>query len=311
MRLNFKFNDRFKLQFVISHESLKLKIMKKILPLLLSFSSFLSFSQINMSPTATHYYDPYQVTVSATGTIYYTTDGSTPTLSSNSATNNVQILIDDNKEIKAFVVNSGTTSPVISKKYYTGAISTARIYFKPPSTWTTGSCAMVTMINPNSIDGFVIDSMWPGFPMTNTGCDGWYRLNKNFENGSVTFNNCSPFINIPGSVYTNNVEMESLLYYDFTDGAISNPPACVLATKEGKSNPITLVKVYPNPVSDILKINSDKDFKEYEILDASGKIVSKNILTSKEININHLATGNYFIKLKDKQNTILLKFIKK
>ncbi|KQT22601.1 hypothetical protein ASG22_15205 [Chryseobacterium sp. Leaf405] len=285
--------------------------MKKILSVLLGFFSVCAFSQINISPQVTHYHDPYQITVSATGTIYYTTDGSTPTLSSSSATNSVQILIDDNKEIKAFVVNSGTTSPVISKKYYTGTITPAKIYFKPPSTWTAGSCAMVTMINPNAINGFVIDSIWPGFPMTSTGCNGWYTLNRNFESGSVTFNNCSPFVNIPGSVYTNDIAMGNLLYYDFTDGAINNPPACILATKEGKLEPITLVKVYPNPVSDILKINSDTNFTEYEILDASGKIASKDKLTSKEININQLSSGNYFIKLKDKQNTILLKFIKK
>lgn len=285
--------------------------MKKFLLLLSIFISILLFSQINMIPGVTHYYDPYQVTVSGIGTIYYTTDGSTPTLSSSSAVNSVQILIDDNKEIKAFVVNSGTTSQVISKKYYTGVIPTAIMYFKMPSNWTTGSCAMVNMVNPNAINGFAIDSLWPGFPLTNTGCENWYKVIQNFENGTVSFNNCSPVPNIPQSISTNTVPVNGVIYYDFTNGSISNPPACILVTKEGKTNPVTLVKVYPNPVSDVLKINSDKDFKEYEIVDASGKTISKNKLTSKDININQLSSGSYFIKLKDKENTILLKFIKK
>ena len=69
-----------------------------------------------MSPFPNHYYNPYQVTINGNGTIYYTTDGSTPTISSSSAVNNVQISIDQNKEIKAFLVNGqGSSSPVISK----------------------------------------------------------------------------------------------------------------------------------------------------------------------------------------------------
>ncbi|WP_435522217.1 FN3 associated domain-containing protein [Chryseobacterium indoltheticum] len=59
------------------------------------------FSQIYMSPT-THYYNSYQMTIQGNGTIYYTEDGTTPTLSSSSAVNSVNILIDQNKEIKAF-----------------------------------------------------------------------------------------------------------------------------------------------------------------------------------------------------------------
>jgi hypothetical protein len=267
-----------------------------------------------MAPGGTHYYDPYQVTVYGSGTIYYTTDGTTPTLSSNSGINNLQITIDQNKEIKAFLVDGqGSTSAIFTTKYYTGAIPTANIYFKVPSTWTNGGCAMVDMVNPNSINGFVIDTIWPGFPMTNTGCEGWYKLVRNFENANISFNNCTPFYNIPTSISTNIIPMGSTIYYDFTNGEISNPPSCLfLNTDETKSKSIALVKVYPNPVSDVLKINSTKDFKDYEIIDPSGKIISKNPISSNEIPTSHLTSGNYFIKLKDLQgNLIFLKFIKK
>lgn len=287
--------------------------MKKILLITLHFSSLFLFSQINMSPISTHYNNAYPVTVTGNGTIYYTTDGTTPTLSSNSAVNNLQITIDQNKEIKAFLVNGQQTSSVFSKKYYTGTIQTANIYFKVPSSWTNGGCIMVDMVNPNAINGSVIDTFWPGFSMTSTGCEGWYKTTRNFENANVSFNNCTPFSNIPTSISTNMIPMGSTIYYDFTDGVISNPPSCLnLNTNEAKEKNITLVKVYPNPVSDVLRINTNKDFKDYEILDTSGKIIFKNQLSSKEILISHLTTGNYFIKLKDQQgNVTLLKFIKK
>ncbi|WP_345199858.1 T9SS type A sorting domain-containing protein [Chryseobacterium ginsengisoli] len=286
--------------------------MKKILFLSFIFSSVLFFSQITMSPFPSHFNNPYQVTISGNGTIYYTTDGSTPTLSSSSAVNSVQIYINQRKEIKAFIVNGGTTSSIVSKKYYTSTIPTGEIYFKPPSTWVS-SCVMVDMVNPNSINGYAMDTFWPGPTMTSTGCNGWYKITANFEDANVRFNNCSPFENIPGSLSTNLIPVNSIVYYDYSDGAISNPPSCLfLGTNETKNNPVTLVKIYPNPVSDILKINSDIDFKGYEILDMSGKIINENKTFSKEISIHHLPSGNYFIKLKDsKNNFTLLKFIKK
>lgn len=288
--------------------------MKKFL-LISSFliSSFF-FSQLTISPFPNHYYNTYQATISGNGTIYYTTDGSTPTLSSPSAVNNVQILIDQNKEIKAFLVNGqGGSSAVISKKFYTGSVPTATIYFKMPSTWTAGSCVMVDMVNPNSIDGFAIDTFWPGVVMQSAGCESWYKTTRDFESANVRFNNCTPFENIPATISTNLIPMGSTLYYDFTDGVITTPPSCLFLTTN-ETNPkknTVLIKVYPNPVSDILKINTDLNFHEYEIIDVNGRIVLKDKFV-KDIAINQLISGNYFLKLKDsKEDIVLLKFIKK
>ncbi len=262
----------------------------------------------------THYYNAYQATISGSGTIYYTTDGSTPTLNSSSAVNNVQIPIDQNKEIKAFLVNAqGATSAIISKKYYTGSIPSAVIYFKTPSKWLSGSCVMIDMVNPNTIDGLIIDTLWPGITMQPTTCDLWYKITRNFENANVRFNNCTPFENIPQTISTDLIPMGSTLYYDFTDGILTSPPSCLsLSSHETvQKNKEVFIKVYPNPVSDILKVNTDQHFQEYEIIDSSGKIVSKNQFVN-EIPIHHLVTGNYFIKLKSQQgNLVLLQFIKK
>lgn len=279
----------------------------------LCVSSFF-FSQLTMSPFPNHYYNPYQVTINGNGTIYYTTDGSTPTISSSYAVNNVQISIDQNKEIKAFLVNGqGSSSPVISKKYYTGNIPNAVIYFKAPSTWTSGSCVMVDMVSPNSIDGFAIDTFWPGVVMQPAGCESWYKTTRDFETANVRFNNCTLFENIPATIRTNLIPMGSTLYYDFTDGVITTPPSCLfLASNESVSkNNSVLIKVYPNPVSDILQVNTDRNFNEYEIIDVNGRVILKDQFV-KEILISQLISGNYFLKLKDsKGDLVLLKFIKK
>lgn len=288
--------------------------MKKLLLFSSLFISSFFFSQLTINPFANHYYNSYQATINGNGTIYYTTDGSTPTLSSPSAVNNVQITIDQNKEIKAFLVNGqGSSSAVISKKYYTGSIPTATVYFKIPSAWTNGSCVMIDMVNPNSIDGFAMDTFWPGVVMQPAGCESWYKITRNFENANVRFNNCTPFENIPATISTSLIPMGSTLYYDFTDGVITTPPSCLfLAINESQpKNNAVLIKVYPNPVSDILKVNTDRNFQEYEILDVNGRVVLKDQFV-KEIIINQLISGNYFLKLKDKQgDLVLLKFIKK
>lgn len=286
--------------------------MKKLLSILFISSSALFFSQITMEPMATHYNNPYQVTIHGNGTIYYTTDGTTPTLSSNSAVNNTSISLNQNKEIKAFLVDiSGNTSAVFTKKYYTGAISDANIFFKPPSGWANGACVRVDMVNPNSINGLVIDNLGSGYSMVNTGCDGWYKITKSFENANVSFTNCYLFQNLPGNIDTPLIPMGNIIYYDFSNGIITNPPSCLLGTKDFKQNDITLVKVYPNPVSEILQINTDKDFQEYEILDETGRLISKEKF-SKIISVNSLNSGNYYIKLISKQKDFtLLKFIKK
>lgn len=287
--------------------------MKKIVLLISAFCCTLASSQVSMTPVATHYNNPYQVVLSGNGTLYYTTDGSTPTLNSMSAVNSVQITIDTNKEIRAFVMNSGTASQVFSKKYYTGTLPTAAIYFKMPQGWASGSCAMIDMVNPNAINGSAIDSQWPGSSMTPTGCENWYTITRSFDDGTVRFNNCSPFENIPQTISTGTIPVHGVLCYDFTNGPISNPPSCLyLGTGEKETQQAIIVKVYPNPVSELLIIHSDRVFKEYEIITPEGRIVSNNVLISKEISVSHLVPGNYFIKVKDQQNnTVLLKFIKK
>ena len=64
------------------------------------FSVYIS-AQINFNqPANIHYYNPYNVTVSGNGTLYFTTDGSIPTTSSSSSVNNFVVNINQNKTIR-------------------------------------------------------------------------------------------------------------------------------------------------------------------------------------------------------------------
>ncbi|MGV4412959.1 endonuclease [Chryseobacterium sp. T1] len=68
-------------------------------------------------------------------------------------------------------------------------------------------------------------------------------------------------------------------------------------------------RLYPNPVSDILYVDSKTKISSYEIIDASGRVVksSKQADLQSGINVSSLASGVYFIKFNSKSQ----QFIKK
>lgn len=286
--------------------------MKSLLSFLFGVLFLCVNAQIGFIPTATHYTNPYNVTVNGNGTLYYTTDGSTPTLSSTSSVNNFVVNIDQNKTIKVFLVNaSGTASAVESKKYYTGTIPTAKVYFKPPATWTS-ACAMVFMEKPNSYNGAVVDPLYPGYSMTDVNCDGWYKgPNLPYEEGYAYFTNCAPTPSIPQAINTPGLIVGSVVYYDFTLGPITNPPACLfLGTNEAKEK-ITLVKILQNPVAKSVHFETDLKFKEYSILNFEGKILKKGILNSNSIEVSFLPKRNYLIQLiSNEKENVVIQFIK-
>lgn len=70
------------------------------------------------------------------------------------------------------------------------------------------------------------------------------------------------------------------------------------------------IKIYPNPVSNVLNIQSEKNFSKIEILDFSGRILKSffggNTKDNFQINVSDLSAGSYILKL-DGQ---IFKFIK-
>ncbi len=69
--------------------------------------------------------------------------------------------------------------------------------------------------------------------------------------------------------------------------------------------------IFPNPVSDILNISGIASDSVFEIYNAAGQIVSDGKTKNKTVNVSHLIKGVYFIKIKEKENSVKLKFIKK
>ncbi|KAA2215608.1 DUF7619 domain-containing protein [Chryseobacterium sediminis] len=103
------------------------------------------------------------------------------------------------------------------------------------------------------------------------------------------------------------------IYFDYNHPIVTNTYTTsvqnVLATAEtNKEN--TIIAVYPNPVRDILNIQSKNEIVKVEIYDAAGRIISSLNVTGNSIPVSELSKGNYILKAFIKDKVIVQKFIK-
>jgi len=103
---------------------------------------------------------------------------------------------------------------------------------------------------------------------------------------------------------TGNVLQGNFIYVEITaDGQLG-----ASSVKIGESHVI-----YPNPVTEMLYIKSNKEFTSYSIYNMAGQIVASEKISGKPVvNVESLPVGQYLLKLTDKNgNTEISQFIKK
>ncbi len=71
-----------------------------------------------------------------------------------------------------------------------------------------------------------------------------------------------------------------------------------------------ILKISPNPVSGMLKLDGLKKITSYEIWDFSGKVIQKG-KTQGRVDVSDLHSGIYYIKWLDNRDSGVLKFVKK
>lgn len=105
-------------------------------------------------------------------------------------------------------------------------------------------------------------------------------------------------------------------------GAYEYDPALGLA--ENSNSDLFITKIYPNPVTDVLTIQSSEmaEVTNLSIYDLNGKLIKKNLESASvqnqktngtnifEINVSNLASGTYFLKINATTSSTTQKFIK-
>lgn len=74
---------------------------------------------------------------------------------------------------------------------------------------------------------------------------------------------------------------------------------------------IDKLKIYPNPVKDILNVANTNIFLNYEIFNLLGSKIISGTITNGQIMVSDLTSGIYIIKIKDGNKIVTNKFIKK
>lgn len=131
---------------------------------------------------------------------------------------------------------------------------------------------------------------------------GFNIENNNFiNNGNGTYNNFGVNItNIDGldGLVTRFTEDKGIIYYSEN-----------LSTDDNYS--LRKLKIHPNPVQDLLTINSPFEINQVEIFNIIGQKIY-NIFNENSLNVSNLKTGIYILEIKDKLgNHETHKFIKK
>jgi hypothetical protein len=221
-----------------------------------------------------------------TSTIYYTLDGTTPTVSSLSAVGTTTLSVTTNTTLRAFVINTaGTLSAVKTEAYTFVTVPTLTVYFKPPTSWT----GVPKVHYWNAVPaGSVANTTWPGVAMV-ADVNGFYKytitgptaINLIFNNGSGgTANQTADLLN-----KTNG--------YSYTWGAST----AKLALNEEVKAENTSISVYPNPVSSLLQITSGSFALDYQIVSVNGILVQTGRAISNTIDVSNLREGFYLVKI--------------
>ena len=80
-------------------------------------------------------------------------------------------------------------------------------------------------------------------------------------------------------------------------------------TSISKNLPNITVNIYPNPSNGIFTLTSNKNIKHIEVMNIQGKKVFNQADISKEIQLNHLPKGIYFISIYTNENQMVTKKI--
>lgn len=247
-------------------------------------------SNINVSLSAT---DTNQEVV----TIYYTIDGTDPTISSNSFINSGNINIDETTELRAFAQNTSGESSSIQIANYLFTETGITVYFKPDPT-ASGWVGVTPKIYYWDVQGGSIpDTTWPGEEMY-IHQDGWFKY---FFPEATSFNVI--FNNGQSGVGVNQTEdimgITEDIWYTWGIG---------LNIEEQKSRTIQL---FPNPTTGYVFISSWHTFENYQCFNITGSKVKQGKINHNIIDLVDLSSGMYYLVLGNQKEVFTQKIILK
>lgn len=160
---------------------------------------------------------------------------------------------------------------------------------------------------PGTANTYVTSGFSDGSSYSNDGGLNWTEIASDPETpgkyyGSLQF--LSPTVGFSGGASQAAIGGLNLPSFSVLSGSVN------LAVAEANANKLKL-SVFPNPVSEVLNLKSDKEITGVTVIDLSGKIIKREKGAS-QINVSNLAKGTYVVQAAYKNGSVEnTKFIKK
>lgn len=160
----------------------------------------------------------------------------------------------------------------------------------------SGSHSFITKVTDPNIVEFIFENIQ--LPFNNATNDGYVSFKIKTKST----------LNI-GDSFSNTAN----IYFDYNSPIVTNTYTTsvqnALATSEISADNKDII-IYPNPVKDMLNIQSKNEIIKADIYDTTGRILYSIPVKGKSINLSELSKGNYIIRLFTKDKVVIQKFIK-
>jgi len=126
--------------------------------------------------------------------------------------------------------------------------------------------------------------------------------------GNIT---CAPGSYYAVAVYDSTNNFSSTAFRPMGPASFGPIPLTILndPTSIWNEGKITDFAIYPNPVKELLSIQTSESIKQVQILDTSGRIM-QNALNSNSLQVTNLKAGVYFLRVETYSGIRTVKFIK-
>lgn len=252
-------------------------------------------AKVEFSPESGYYEGGVTVTMTISNTsgftapkIVYTTDGTAPSLTNGTrVASGATVQITKNCRLKAVVVDNGKIVSDVKEAKYVTKVEPIEVYVEKPAGW-----------NALNIYAWVetqITAGWPGTPMTETvTIDGktWnrYDFGTQYDMINVIFNNgTDQTVDIEGVEYGKHFyKLNKTSGKDITVTEVEVSSVADIAAAH--------ISVYPNPATDIVRVNADKEVAAFDICTVGGAVVASS-LNSGSVDVADLQNGLYIYRV--------------
>ncbi|MBK8349506.1 MAG: leucine-rich repeat domain-containing protein [Saprospiraceae bacterium] len=115
---------------------------------------------------------------------------------------------------------------------------------------------------------------------------------------------------LPTLVLGDSLKNLADIYFDYNFPIRTNEAQTSVAFPVSTKDIATEVNIYPNPVTEILYLDTNENWSKAEIYDISGRIMRSVSLDGLTIDVSGLESGTYFLRLKNGEKVGLVKFVK-